>query len=402
MIKAVLLDLDDTLIHTDTDAFFERYLQELGAYCAHVAPPEKFIPQLMDSFRTTLRTDDPSRPLYARLMEQFASDGGFDRASLDPLFERFYEEQYCVLAPRVSARPASRALLDWLAKQDLAVVVATNPGLPYAAIRQRMVWGEVSLDFPFALVTSLEEMHFGKPRPEYYAEIVHRLGVESHEALMVGDDWENDIVGASAAGLAVYWVTDGQAAVPDPAVRLDGYGTYDEFVSKATDGWLDGLEAQATDRHAVLYRLAAYPAAVNALRDAHDADVLECRPEPGEWSARDIVCHLRDQDADVRRRLGRVLAEDNPFLSANTDPWAYGPDYDKVTFDEAFSQFVAERQRTVRWLTTVPADVWARPARDAIFGPTHFAEVVRFHAEHDRSHLQQMDDAITHGVEVCG
>lgn len=400
MIKAVLLDLDDTLILTDTDNFFPAYLKRLGAYAADFDDPRRFVNRIMGTFVETLGEDDPTRPLFDRLMEKLAADGGHERAALEDLFTAFYRDAYQALNGWIQPRPESRRLLDFLFTQRKRVVVATNPGLPEAAIHHRMRWGDVAPeDYPFDLVTTLETMHFGKPRPEYYAEIAWRLAVEPHEAVMVGNDWDADIVPAGAVGLHTYWITQDGEAPPDGDVMLAGWGTYSDFVAWVLSGALDELPERG-DEHppALLHRLAASPAAIDALRRPHPREVLECCPGEDEWSARDIVCHLRDHEAEEQARLARVLHEENPFLSANLNPWSEGETYQRVSFEMAFQVFVERRSRTVGWLRSLPVEAWSEPARDAIFGPSRFGELVAFIAEHDRTHLEQMRRAIAHAL----
>lgn len=403
MIKAVLLDLDDTLITSNTHNFFPAYLRELGQYAAAISPPEQFVDQMMSSFERTLYQYDPARPLYERVMERFSEDIGHELATLEPLFASFYRDAYQALSGWIRPRPESRRLLEWLFDHDYTVVVATNPGLPEAAIHHRMRWGDIPPEqYDFDMITTLESMHFGKPTAEYYSEIVLRLGVEPHEAIMVGDDWDADLVGAAAAGLHTFWVTTEGSEPPDGSIQVSGYGTYESFVEKVLDGWLDTLPTDGNiSRSSLIHRLAAYPAAIDAARRPYLRDVLECNPAEDEWSARDIVCHLRDHEAQTRARLERILAEDNPFLSADTNPWAAGALYRRVPFEEAFDVFVERREAMVEWLKTIPEEGWKQQARDAIFGPTCFEEVVSFLADHDRMHLQQMKDAIEHGVRAC-
>lgn len=402
MIKAVLLDLDDTLITTRIETFFPTYLQELGKYLSHLAPPDQFVERLMVAFYKTLNAYEPSRPLYERLIERFAVDGGFAPAELESQFAAFYDERYGVLRPFIQPRPESHRLLKELFGNGLKVAVATNPGLPITAIQQRMAWGDIEAsDYPFALITSLEEMHFGKPSAEYYAEIALRLDVEPGEAIMVGDSWEDDIVGAAEGGLHTYWVTESSANPPDPSVPLDDCGPFAQFVRAVEAGWLGRIGCEDSGRSALMSRLAAYPAALDALRRPHPREVLECCPGLDEWSARDIVCHLRDYELDARERQRRILDESDPFLSANLAPWAAGAGYQDVPFGEALGEFVRRRAETLAWLRTVPGEDWARSARDAIFGPTTFLEMVGFLTEHDRTHLHQMHDAIEFALSVC-
>ena len=402
MIKAVLLDLDDTLIATRIDTFFPLYLRELGEYSSRFAPPEEFIERLMGAFYKTIRAYEPSDPLYPRLMRHLTSAFGIDEAALDLHFDAFYGERYGALRGNIQPRAGSLRLLDLLFERGIQVVVATNPGLPYAAISQRMAWGGIPPErYNFALITSLEEMHFGKPYAEYYAEIAARLDVEPGEALMVGDDWGNDIVGAAEAGLHTYWVTPGNAQPPLGDVPLDGCGTYEQFIDAVDAGWLDTLICEDSGRTALIHRLAAYPAAVDAVRRPHPRAVLECCPGEAEWSSRDVVCHLCEHEREERTRLQRILTESNPFLSANASSQAAGGRYQDMAFEEAFKSWVEHRADTLAWLRSIPAEDWVRPARDAIFGPTYFQEMVGFMAEHDRTHLHQMQDAIAYALTAC-
>ncbi len=407
MIKAVLLDLDDTLISTGIDTFFPLYLKELGRFVTNRNPAlgtsETFIQQLMASFNCALGTYDPASSLHERLMQDFAARTSSSLADLEAVFNAFYNEQYPALRPHVRSRPSTARLLKWLSDHNYRVVVATNPGLPWLATSQRMAWGGIpASNFHFELITCLEEMHFGKPSPEYYAEIVVRLDIHPCEAIMVGDSWNDDMVGAAGVGMHTFWITEDGAEPPDRSVTLNGHGSYEQFVAMVESGWLDTIDPHKPECEALIARLAAFPAAIDALRRGYSRDVLECRPSEREWSIRDITCHLRDHEIQDRERLQRILNEHDPFLSAVTDPWGENENYLSISMEDALAGFIRNRAETVAWLKSLPNEAWERPARDAIFGPTCFSEMVRFVISHDRTHLHQMRDAIAYAVTVCG
>ena len=115
---------------------------------------------------------------------------------------RFYDEIYGELQPLVTPVEGADALIESLLEQGLLVAVATNPLYPESAIHGRLRWAGLA-DYinEFAFITHSENMRFAKPQPEYYAEVVARVGIEPVEALVVGDSEVNDIV-ASAARLA--------------------------------------------------------------------------------------------------------------------------------------------------------------------------------------------------------
>tara|TARA_R110000796_G_scaffold77799_6_gene173835 strand:- start:11976 stop:12665 length:690 start_codon:yes stop_codon:yes gene_type:complete len=55
------------------------------------------------------------------------------------------------------------------------------------------------------LVTS-EEVGVEKPHPSMFAKALQKLECENFEALMIGDSWNKDIIGANALGIQSIWI----------------------------------------------------------------------------------------------------------------------------------------------------------------------------------------------------
>ncbi|HTM23592.1 MAG TPA: HAD-IA family hydrolase [Vicinamibacterales bacterium] len=71
--------------------------------------------------------------------------------------------------------------------------------------------------FVDALVVS-EEAGVSKPDPSIFRLALDRLGVQASEAVMVGDSWAADIVGAARAGVRAIWFNPFRKAMPaEPA-----------------------------------------------------------------------------------------------------------------------------------------------------------------------------------------
>ncbi len=400
MIKAVLIDLDDTLITTNTDSFFSTYLKALGEHASSIQSPNTFSKNVVAAYSEALEAYDATRLLYPRFLERLAARLQYskDEQELHHLFKSFYTEVHLALRPMIQSRTETPLFLRWLFEHNHRVVVATNPAIPESATLHRMAWGGISAsDYPFADITTLENMHFGKPQPEYFEEILLRLGVSAAEAIMIGDDWNKDIVGATACGMNTFWIT-GNGTLPPDDIPVTGYGTYQFLIAQVEAGWLDILSPLPSTYKTLIHRLRAFPAQLDTLRKIYNDDILEAYPAEGEWSTRDIVCHLIDHEsAENRVRLHRIIEQDNPFLSANKNPWGRAHGYSLIPMEKAFSEFVRHRTETIEWLLGLPEEAWNRPARCAIFGPTNFEEMVRITTEHDRTHLLQIQDAIAHG-----
>lgn len=229
MRKAILFDLDDTLLGNLMDTFLPAYFQALTSYLDHLIPPERLIAQLMRATEAM----DANYNRHVTNEEAFSS--AFypalrpDRTALEPVFQRFYVEEFPKLRPLTRRRREARLLVEWALERDRQVVVATNPLFPRVAVEQRLAWAGVPADeFDYALVTTYENMHATKSHPAYYREIMKRLDRRPGECLMVGDSWKLDVLPASSVGIDVYWVTDKDES-PSADMKLAGQGTLAEL-----------------------------------------------------------------------------------------------------------------------------------------------------------------------------
>jgi putative hydrolase of the HAD superfamily len=76
---------------------------------------------------------------------------------------------------------------------------------------QRLKLDGTGLSGCFDAVVVSGEVGVGKPNPAAFHEVLGRLGAEPNEAVMVGDSWERDIVGARQIGMETVWVAGGRA-----------------------------------------------------------------------------------------------------------------------------------------------------------------------------------------------
>lgn len=234
-LRALLLDLDGTLLVNDMDRFVPAYLEALAGFAAAVVPPDRLVPVLLAATRA-MSLNDGSGPTNQQVFAaSFFPALGQSRAELEPLFERFYAEVFPSLRRLTRPAPGARKLVAWAFDHGLQVVIATNPLFPATAIEQRLAWAEVSVDdFAYELVTTYERMHATKDSLSYYDEILDRIGRSPEECLMVGDDWGWDIVPATELGLAAFWVADPAAEPPDRESPLVGQGHLTDLLA-----WLD-------------------------------------------------------------------------------------------------------------------------------------------------------------------
>lgn len=393
MIKAVLLDLDDTLL-INPNSNFEQSRETWNAFFRERTGIDSAGDDVTDALQAVLQNRDPRSTNYDVFLAVLEDRWHLPEDTIVSHFQAFYREAYAHLVEKVAPRADAPSLINRLREADYQVVIATNPIFTAEAIAQRLEWAGLPTDFnAYALVTHIENMHFAKPNPHYYEEILGRLGVATSEALMVGDDWANDIVPAERAGLNTYWVHE-KGVQPGPGQAApDGQGTFSDFVRRVLLlGWLETLKPRPLRPEMILPRLLGNTAALLGVLNEYAPDYWQQHPDPDEWSPLEVVCHLRDSERTVQRpRLQRILAEDNPFLSVPQEP--PGPGQIVCAPDDCrdpVNEFVTERLQTVAFLKGLPPEAWNRPARHSIFGPTTLLEMADFTATHDRLHIKQI------------
>ncbi len=70
------------------------------------------------------------------------------------------------------------------------------------------------------MVTS-EEARVTKPNPLIFNLTLEKLNLKPAEAVMIGDSWEHDIVGAHSSGIKCIWLNHSKKQCPDPAMATE-------------------------------------------------------------------------------------------------------------------------------------------------------------------------------------
>lgn len=144
----------------------------------------------------------------------------------------------------------------------------------------------------------------------------------------------------------------------------------------------------------VLALLAETPRRLEALTDGLEPARLRTAPGDGEWSANDVLAHLR-ACADVWGGfIAAILAEDRPTLKG-MDPrhWPKQADYLVAEFRPSLHAFATHRAALLAVLESLLPEGWARTATVMAWG-TPFERTVLSYAErmarHERPHLKQL------------
>ena len=230
MYKAILFDMDGTLLHMDQDKLISTYTKLLmGALLPLGAKPDLLLNGFYSGVKAMITNDGTKTNADAFWCELGRLLGG-DMAPYEKAADAFYYDGYEKIRELTWENPWARKAVDTAKQKGIRVALATNPVFPRVAQIKRLEWAGFE-ENNFEIITDYESESFCKPNPKYFLSVCERLGVAPEECLMVGNDASDDMKGASAAGLDCFLVTD--CLIETDKYIWDGErGTFEELLEK--------------------------------------------------------------------------------------------------------------------------------------------------------------------------
>ncbi len=215
-LKAVLFDLDGTLLDIDIDNFISQYFEGLSAVIARVTECPDHRSQLLSSIHAATAAmmkahdGETNQEVFTRV---FAEESGLDLADIWSAFDDFYAQEFPTLIAHSGPMEGAPEVVRLARDLSLRTAIATNPMFPRIAVLHRMNWAQISPE-QVDLITTFETMKACKPHPGYFIQTAQMLGVEPQQCIMVGDDPRLDLAAADV-GMTTFFVGDSPSAVAD-------------------------------------------------------------------------------------------------------------------------------------------------------------------------------------------
>ena len=232
MIKAVLFDMDGTLLPMDVKNFEKLYFKTLAARVAPLGYQPQALVEGIWRGTAAMITNDGSQ-LNGDVFWRVFVDIFGEKAKGDVSdFDEYYRTDFVAAKAACGVNPKAAEIVKSLKNRGLTVVVATNPLFPEVAQEQRLIWSGVDrADVDF--ITHYDNSHFCKPNLKYYEELLLKLNLRADECLMVGNDVNEDMI-AQELGMKVFLVTDCLLNPDGKDITVYPHGTFDDLAEYLT------------------------------------------------------------------------------------------------------------------------------------------------------------------------
>ncbi len=194
MIKAVLFDLDGTLLNRDAsvEQFIAIQYDRLSDNLNHISKNDYIARFIELDCHGHVWKDK----VYQELVEEFEINDLSWQILLQDYEQQF--QNHCIPFPGLVE------MLILLGKQGYLLGIISNG---YGEFQTRAIEGLGIQDyFDVILISDFEQIR--KPQAEIFHRAAQRLGVMYQECVFVGDHPEADIIGAKNAGMKAIWKRD--------------------------------------------------------------------------------------------------------------------------------------------------------------------------------------------------
>ena len=148
----------------------------------------------------------------------------------------------------------------------------------------------------------------------------------------------------------------------------------------------------AEERARLIQQYAGGPARLRAALASVPEEALKWRPQPGEFSVHETVCHCADSETNAAARIRYLVAEKDPvILGYDPDNWASRFDYHSHPLEAALATVEAVRANTVPLLRRLPEDAWDSVGTHSESGRYTAHDWLRIYSEHLEEHIDQIN-----------
>lgn len=142
----------------------------------------------------------------------------------------------------------------------------------------------------------------------------------------------------------------------------------------------------------IINRIADIPHRIARTVDGWTDEQLHARPSASEWSAVDVLAHLRSADDILTPRIYQMLVRDNPtFLAYEERVWAEVLGYADADFNTSLQTYTLKRDELVNALRRLTPEQWERTGVHEHNGSVTIHKLASDMVLHEEDHCRQIE-----------
>lgn len=382
------------------ESFIPAYLHSLSEQLKTFVSPDLIPKLVLKGTDRMVENVDPTMTLEENFDQYFYPHIGVSKNVVIDKIHDFYQNEFPKLSVHTNQIPQARSIIKQLLAENHEIIIATNPLFPKKAIDHRINWANLGFSLNnYRYITNYEQFHFAKPRPEYLAEILGKIGWPEEPVAMIGNDWDLDIRPASMLGIPTFFIGTPPSQSGLDLHPLSSSGNLSQVVDWICNFQINPvtIEYKATKVASIAIMRATAANFDSYRRNPDLTPLFTKRPKLAEWALVEIFSHMADVDSEVNLpRLELIQNESEPFIQAAlTDDWAEERHYIENDPLSEIDRFITNRVKLIDMINNMDNPNWNKKVNHAIFGPTPTSELIKFIAQHDRIHINQIMKTIT-------
>lgn len=212
MLKAILFDLDGTLLDRDASIklFIDNQYDRLHTSLSHI-DKEKYTSRFLELDNHGYVWKDK---VYRQLLEEFNITSLNWEGLLDDYLNQF--KYHCVSFPHVAG------MIEDLKSKGIALGIITNG---YGDFQEQNLRA-LNIDKYFDVILISEREGIKKPDLQIFSRALDKLGVKPEESIFVGDHPINDIAAAKNVGMKTIWKKDKEVLRVEADAVIEDYAEF--------------------------------------------------------------------------------------------------------------------------------------------------------------------------------
>ena len=229
MIKAVLFDLDGTLLPMDEEYFKKIYFGEVYKKIAYLGYTLDELLKVIWYGTKKMIQNDGSQTNEELFWKKFIEVHPDRLEENKENFVDFYSNIFPTLGHTCGYQTLAKDFIKGLKDKGYEVIIASNPIFPLVATKARIRWAGCNPD-DFKYITAYENSRFSKPNLKYYEEVLEKTGYKPDEVIMVGNDVREDMI-VNKLGIDSYLITDCLLNLDNEDINKYKHGNFEEIMN---------------------------------------------------------------------------------------------------------------------------------------------------------------------------